>query len=97
MTGVGAFVDPHHMEVQGEGGKKVVRFEQAIIAAGPPQSVKLPFLPEDPRIVDSTGALELRQQPKQMLVIGGIIGLEMATVYTALGAEIDVVEMHSTA
>ena len=93
VTGVGTFVDPHHMEVQGEGGKKVVRFKQAIIAAGS-QSVKLPFLPDDPRIVDSTGALELRQQPKRMLVIGGgIIGLEMATVYSTLGAEIDVVEM----
>ncbi|WP_126286064.1 dihydrolipoyl dehydrogenase [Burkholderia stagnalis] len=93
VTGVGTFVDPHHMEVQGEGGNKVVRFKQAIIAAGS-QSVKLPFLPDDPRIVDSTGALELRQQPKRMLVIGGgIIGLEMATVYSTLGAEIDVVEM----
>ncbi|RQR53990.1 dihydrolipoyl dehydrogenase [Burkholderia sp. Bp9126] len=93
VTGVGTFVDPYHMEVQGEGGKKVVRFKQAIIAAGS-QSVKLPFLPDDPRIVDSTGALELRQQPKRMLVIGGgIIGLEMATVYSTLGAEIDVVEM----
>ncbi|RQS07782.1 dihydrolipoyl dehydrogenase [Burkholderia sp. Bp9002] len=93
VTGVGTFVDPYHMEVQGEGGKKVVRFKQAIIAAGS-QSVKLPFLPDDPRIVDSTGALELRQQPKRMLVIGGgIIGLEMATVYATLGAEIDVVEM----
>ena len=93
LTGVGTFVDPHHMEVQGEAGKKVVRFKQAIIAAGS-QAVKLPFLPEDPRIVDSTGALELRQLPKRMLVIGGgIIGLEMATVYATLGAEIDVVEM----
>ncbi|AOK23902.1 dihydrolipoamide dehydrogenase [Burkholderia ubonensis] len=93
VTGVGAFVDPYHMEVQGDGGKKVVKFKQAIIAAGS-QSVKLPFLPDDPRIVDSTGALELRQQPKRMLVIGGgIIGLEMATVYATLGAEIDVVEM----
>jgi dihydrolipoamide dehydrogenase len=93
VYGVGAFVDPHHMEVQGEGGRKVVKFKQAIIAAGS-QAVKLPFLPEDPRIVDSTGALELRQLPKRMLVIGGgIIGLEMATVYSTLGAEIDVVEM----
>ncbi|KVD54398.1 dihydrolipoamide dehydrogenase [Burkholderia ubonensis] len=93
VTGVGAFVDPYHMEVQGDGGKKVVKFKQAIIAAGS-ESVKLPFLPDDPRIVDSTGALELRQQPKRMLVIGGgIIGLEMATVYATLGAEIDVVEM----
>ncbi|KVM93286.1 dihydrolipoyl dehydrogenase [Burkholderia diffusa] len=93
MTGVGAFVDPYHMEVQGENGKKVVKFKQAIIAAGS-QAVKLPFMPEDPRVVDSTGALELRQLPKRMLVIGGgIIGLEMATVYSTLGAEIDVVEM----
>lgn len=93
VTGVGTFVDPHHMEVQGDSGKKIVKFKQAIIAAGS-QSVKLPFLPDDPRIVDSTGALELRQQPKRMLVIGGgIIGLEMATVYSTLGAEIDVVEM----
>ncbi|WP_396328689.1 dihydrolipoyl dehydrogenase [Burkholderia anthina] len=93
VTGVGAFVDPFHMEVQGENGKKVVKFKQAIIAAGS-QAVKLPFMPEDPRVVDSTGALELRQLPKRMLVIGGgIIGLEMATVYATLGAEIDVVEM----
>ncbi|AOJ09463.1 dihydrolipoyl dehydrogenase [Burkholderia mayonis] len=96
VTGVGVFVDPHHMEVQTDGGKKVVKFKQAIIAAGS-QSVNLPFLPDDPRIVDSTGALELRQQPKRMLVIGGgIIGLEMATVYSTLGAEIDVVEMLDT-
>ncbi|MDR6502623.1 dihydrolipoamide dehydrogenase [Burkholderia ambifaria] len=93
VTGVGAFVDPYHMEVQGENGKKVVKFKQAIIAAGS-QAVKLPFMPEDPRVVDSTGALELRQLPKRMLVIGGgIIGLEMATVYATLGTEIDVVEM----
>ncbi|MBR8056848.1 dihydrolipoyl dehydrogenase [Burkholderia dolosa] len=93
VTGVGAFVDPFHMEVQGENGKKVVKFKQAIIAAGS-QAVKLPFMPDDPRVVDSTGALELRQLPKRMLVIGGgIIGLEMATVYSTLGAEIDVVEM----
>ena len=93
VTGVGAFVDPYHMEVQGENGKKVVKFKQAIIAAGS-QAVKLPFMPEDPRVVDSTGALELCQLPKRMLVIGGgIIGLEMATVYATLGAEIDVVEM----
>lgn len=93
VTGVGAFVDPYHMEVQSENGKKIVKFKQAIIAAGS-QAVKLPFMPEDPRVVDSTGALELRQLPKRMLVIGGgIIGLEMATVYSTLGAEIDVVEM----
>ncbi|CAB3770953.1 dihydrolipoyl dehydrogenase [Paraburkholderia solisilvae] len=93
VTGVGAFVDPHHMEVQTEGGKKVIKFKNAIIAAGS-QAVKLPFIPEDPRVVDSTGALELRQIPQRMLVIGGgIIGLEMATVYSTLGAQIDVVEM----
>ncbi|NPT60760.1 dihydrolipoyl dehydrogenase [Paraburkholderia elongata] len=93
VTGNGSFVDPHHMEVQTEGGKKVVKFKQAIIAAGS-EAVKLPFIPEDPRVVDSTGALELRQIPQRMLVIGGgIIGLEMATVYATLGAQIDVVEM----
>ena len=93
VTGNGSFVDPHHMEVQTEGGKKVVKFKQAIIAAGS-EAVKLPFIPEDPRVVDSTGALELRQIPQRMLVIGGgIIGLEMATVYSTLGAQIDVVEM----
>ena len=93
VTGVGTFADPHHMEVQTDGGKKVVKFKQAIVAAGS-QAVKLPFMPEDPRVVDSTGALELRQIPQRMLVIGGgIIGLEMATVYATLGAKIDVVEM----
>ncbi|VVD82341.1 dihydrolipoyl dehydrogenase [Pandoraea horticolens] len=94
VRGVGKFLDPNHMEVVAEdGSKRTVKFAQAIIAAGS-QAVKLPFLPEDPRIVDSTGALELRQLPKKMLVIGGgIIGLEMATVYSALGTEIDVVEM----
>jgi dihydrolipoamide dehydrogenase len=93
VTGTGAFVDPNHMEVQTEGGKKVVKFKQAIIAAGS-EAVKLPFIPEDPRVVDSTGALELRQIPQRMLVVGGgIIGLEMATVYATLGAQIDVVEM----
>ncbi|SAL58924.1 dihydrolipoamide dehydrogenase [Caballeronia turbans] len=93
VTGVGNFVDPYYMEVQGADGKKVVKFKQAIIAAGS-QAVKLPFFPDDPRVVDSTGALELRQLPKRMLVVGGgIIGLEMATVYSTLGADIDVVEM----
>ena len=73
--------------------KKVVRFAKAIIAAGS-QAVKLAFIPQDPRIVDSTGALELKSVPKKMLVLGGgIIGLEMATVYSALGTRIDVVEM----
>ena len=70
-----------------------MKFAQAIIAAGS-QAVQLPFVPEDPRIVDSTGALELRDAPKRMLVIGGgIIGLEMGTVYSTLGARLDVVEM----
>jgi dihydrolipoyl dehydrogenase len=93
VTGVGAFLDPHHLEVVAAGGKKTVKFAKAIVAAGS-QAVKLPLLPEDPRIVDSTGALELKSIPKRMLVIGGgIIGLEMATVYSTLGARIDVVEM----
>ena len=93
VTGVGAFLDPHHLEVVSAGGKKTVKFANAIIAAGS-QAVKLPFFPEDPRIVDSTGALQLKSIPKRMLVVGGgIIGLEMATVYSTLGARIDVVEM----
>ncbi|NNG22780.1 dihydrolipoyl dehydrogenase [Telluria aromaticivorans] len=94
VQGVGQFLSPNHVEVTGaDGAKKVVKFAKAIIAAGS-AVVKLPFVPEDPRIVDSTGALELRQVPKRMLVIGGgIIGLEMATVYSTLGARIDVVEM----
>ncbi|MFP5407413.1 MAG: FAD-dependent oxidoreductase, partial [Gammaproteobacteria bacterium] len=94
VQGVGQFLSPNHIEVTGaDGSKKVVKFAKAIIAAGS-SVVKLPFVPEDPRIVDSTGALELRQIPKRMLVIGGgIIGLEMATVYSTLGARIDVVEM----
>jgi dihydrolipoamide dehydrogenase len=94
VQGVGQFVSPYHMEVKAaDGSKKIVQFKQAIIAAGS-SVVKLPFVPEDPRIVDSTGALELRAVPKRMLVIGGgIIGLEMATVYSTLGTRIDVVEM----
>lgn len=94
VQGVGQFLSPNHIEVSAaDGSKKVVKFQKAIIAAGS-AVVKLPFVPEDPRIVDSTGALELRQVPKRMLVIGGgIIGLEMATVYSTLGARIDVVEM----
>ncbi len=101
VRGVGKFLDPYHMEVvlthgegqQPTGEKKVVRFAKAIIAAGS-QAVKLPFIPEDPRIADSTGALGLQSVPKKMLVIGGgIIGLEMATVYSALGSRLDVVEM----
>lgn len=94
LRGTGQFLTPFHLEVVAEdGSKKVVQFKQAIIAAGS-SVVNLPFVPKDPRIVDSTGALELRQIPKRMLVIGGgIIGLEMATVYSTLGARIDVVEM----
>ncbi|GGB92860.1 dihydrolipoyl dehydrogenase [Pseudoduganella buxea] len=94
VQGVGQFLSPNHIEVTGpDGSRKVVQFKQAVIAAGS-AVVKLPFVPEDPRIVDSTGALELRFMPKRMLVIGGgIIGLEMATVYSTFGARIDVVEM----
>lgn len=101
VRGVGRFLDPHHIEVNVSSGsgqeqtgeKQVIRFKQCVIAAGS-QPVKLPFMPQDPRIVDSTGALELRSVPRRMLVVGGgIIGLEMATVYSALGARIDVVEM----
>ncbi|HEU0198817.1 MAG TPA: dihydrolipoyl dehydrogenase, partial [Burkholderiaceae bacterium] len=93
VQGVGTFADPNHLAVATKEGTKNVRFGQAIIAAGS-QSAKLPFVPDDPRIVDSTGALELPQIPGRMLVIGGgIIGLEMATVYSTLGSRIDVVEM----
>jgi dihydrolipoamide dehydrogenase len=93
LQGVGTFRDRNHLEVQAKEGKKTVRFGSAIIAAGS-QAAKLPFLPEDPRIVDSTGALELPSLPKRMLIIGGgIIGLEMGTVYSTLGARLDVVEM----
>jgi dihydrolipoamide dehydrogenase len=98
VQGVGQFVSPNHLEVTAaDGSRKTVQFKQAIIAAGS-SVVNLPFVPNgenaDPRIVDSTGALELRAVPKKMLVIGGgIIGLEMATVYSTLGTRIDVVEM----
>ena len=95
LQGRGEFADPFHLTVAMEkGGTQTVRFKRAIIAAGS-EAVKLPFLPQgDPRIVTSTGALELRQNPKRMLVIGGgIIGLEMGTVYSTLGARLDVVEM----
>ncbi len=94
LQGTGAFLDPHHLRVASDDGTRhIVRFDSAIVAAGS-EAVRLPFIPDDPRIVDSTGALELRQIPKSLLVIGGgIIGLEMATVYSALGARIDVVEM----
>ncbi|MFU8797501.1 MAG: dihydrolipoyl dehydrogenase [Gammaproteobacteria bacterium] len=88
ITGEGKFIAPNQLSVNG----KIITFEQAIIAAGS-QPVKLPFLPDDARIIDSTGALELDETTGDMLVIGGgIIGLEMATVYQALGAQITVVE-----
>ncbi|HMH68210.1 MAG TPA: FAD-dependent oxidoreductase, partial [Pinirhizobacter sp.] len=94
VTGTGMFVSPHELEVQGKDGKLLIRFEHAIIAAGS-QSMKLPSFPwDDERIIDSTGALELRDVPKTLLVVGGgIIGLEMATVYAALGSEVTVVEL----
>jgi dihydrolipoamide dehydrogenase len=93
LTGAGSFVGPNHMAVETREGRKIVAFKNAIIAAGS-QSAKVPAIPEDPRIVDSTGALELRSKPKRLLVIGGgIIGLEMGTVYSTLGARLDVVEM----
>jgi dihydrolipoamide dehydrogenase len=95
VTGVGEFADPHHLKVaMADGKSQTIKFKNAIIAAGS-EAVKLPFLPkDDPRIVTSTGALELRQKPDKMLVIGGgIIGLEMGTVYSTLGARLDVVEM----
>ena len=93
LQGVGSFVGPNQLAVEAKDGRKVVTFRNAIIAAGS-QSAKLPFLPDDPRIVDSTGALALPSSPKRMLVIGGgIIGLEMGTVYSTLGARLDVVEM----
>ncbi|MBV2180291.1 MAG: dihydrolipoyl dehydrogenase [Castellaniella sp.] len=97
IQGVGTFADPHHLTVtKPDGGRTAVKFASAIIAAGS-QSVKLPFLPDDPRIVDSTGALALKSIPKRMLIVGGgIIGLEMGTVYSALGARLDVVEMLPT-
>jgi dihydrolipoamide dehydrogenase len=93
LEGVGTFISPHELEVQTADGVKLIRFEYAIIAAGS-QSVRLPAFPwDDPRVMDSTGALELRDVPKKLLVVGGgIIGLEMATVYGALGSEVTVVE-----
>ncbi len=93
VQGVGQFVDAHHLEVNGA-TPQTIHFEKAIIAAGS-QSVRLPFMPKDPRVVDSTGALALQHGvPKKMLVIGGgIIGLEMGTVYSSFGTRLDVVEM----
>jgi dihydrolipoamide dehydrogenase len=101
IRGVGEFRDPNHLQVELTGGegqaktgaKQVVRFKQCIVAAGS-RAVQLPFMPKDPRIVDSTGALDLAAVPQRMLILGGgIIGLEMGTVYSTLGARLDVVEM----
>jgi len=105
LHGVGEFIDATRLRLRapqeagagaGAGSERIITFAQAIIAAGS-QAVRLPFLPTDERIVDSTGALALPGIPKRMLVIGGgIIGLEMATVYSSLGSRIDVVEMTQT-
>ena len=95
VQGSAEFLDPHHLAVAlTQGGQQTIKFKQAVIAAGS-EAVKLPFMPkDDPRVVTSTGALELRQIPKRMLIVGGgIIGLEMGTVYSTLGARLDVVEM----
>ena len=102
VRGVGQFVGAHHLQVeettgaQGQektGKKQTIAFKNCIIAAGS-QAVRLPFMPDDPRVVDSTGALALKEVPKRMLILGGgIIGLEMGTVYSSLGARLDVVEM----
>jgi dihydrolipoamide dehydrogenase len=93
VRGMGRFISPHVIEVTDGGKHERLRFEQCIIAAGS-EPIALPFLPRDPRVMDSTGALELPPTPGRMLVIGGgIIGLEMACVYDALGARISVVEL----
>ena len=94
VTGVGKFISPNEIEVESSDGKKLVRFEKCIIAAGS-QPVKLPGFPnDDPRMMDSTGALVLKDVPKKLLVVGGgIIGVEMACVYDALGTEVTVVEL----
>ena len=101
VRGYGHFVGANHVEVEETtgtaqektGSKKIIAFKKCIIAAGS-QAVRLPFMPDDPRVVDSTGALALKEVPKRMLILGGgIIGLEMGTVYSTLGARLDVVEM----
>ncbi|QJR80002.1 dihydrolipoyl dehydrogenase [Alteromonas pelagimontana] len=92
VQGYGKFTGANTLEVDGKEGKTTITFEKAIIAAGS-EPVSLPFIPEDDRVIDSTGALEMKDIPEKMLVLGGgIIGLEMGTVYEALGAKIDVVE-----
>jgi dihydrolipoamide dehydrogenase len=100
VRGIGRFLDQHHIEVeltQGDGckksgSKKLVRFQKAIIAAGS-HTVKLKYMPQDSRVLDSTGILKLESIPRRMLVVGGgIIGLEMATVYSTLGSHVHIVE-----
>ena len=96
VRGTARFASPKQLEVETGGGRELVDFDQCIIAAGSEPSA-LPGLPNDPRIIDSTGALELKSLPKRMLVVGGgIIGLEMATVYDGLGVKVSVVELTKT-
>jgi dihydrolipoamide dehydrogenase len=96
VRGTAKFASPNSLEVEHDGAREVVEFDQCIIAAGSEPTV-LPNLPNDPRIIDSTGALEIGELPERMLVIGGgIIGLEMATVYDALGVKVSVVELTKT-
>ena len=93
LRGVGKFLSPHVIEVTQDGKSQRLRFEQCVIATGS-EPIVLPFMPRDPRVLDSTGALELPENAGRLLVIGGgIIGLEMATVYEALGAKVSVVEL----
>ncbi|MDR0588654.1 MAG: dihydrolipoyl dehydrogenase [Burkholderiales bacterium] len=94
VRGVGQFIDAHNVEVKDiNGNTQIIAFKNAVIAAGS-EPIALPFMPQDPRIVSSTGALALHNVPNRMLIIGGgIIGLEMATVYSALGAKVTIVEL----
>ena len=93
IRGDGRFVAPRVLEVAGEEGTQRIGFDHCIIAAGS-EPVRLPFLPDDPRVMDSTAALELQDIPRRLLVIGGgIIGLEMGCVYDALGSKVSVVEL----
>ena len=92
VQGYGKFTGSNTLEVTGDDGVTTITFDNAIIAAGS-EPVALPFIPEDDRVIDSTGALEMKDIPGKMLVLGGgIIGLEMGTVYRSLGSQIDVVE-----
>jgi dihydrolipoamide dehydrogenase len=96
VQGTGKFLSPHHVAVEHDGTTQVIAFQQCIIAAGS-EPAMIPGLPDDSRVIDSTGALELQDMPERMLVIGGgIIGLEMATVYDALGVKVSVVELTKT-